>query len=57
LIGFGAKEHFGAFLSFFELFGAFGAPTCGAVFPFGFCESLFLRGKVPFCQAGNCQGQ
>jgi hypothetical protein len=24
----------------------FGAPICGAVFPFGFCESLFLRGFV-----------
>jgi hypothetical protein len=31
-----AKEHFWSFL---ELFGA---PTCGAVFPFGFCKSLFL---------------
>jgi hypothetical protein len=36
LIGFGGQR---AFWIFLELFGA---PTCGAVFPFGFCESLFL---------------
>jgi hypothetical protein len=35
-----AKEHFGSFWRFLEVFGA---PICGAVFPFGFCESLFLN--------------
>jgi hypothetical protein len=37
-----AKEHLRAFWSFLELFEP---QVCGAVFPFGFCESLFLTCK------------
>jgi hypothetical protein len=38
--GFGAKEHFAALWSVLECFVP---PICGVVFPFGFCESLFLK--------------